>query len=139
MPHLLQGRRVYLAGPRTWLDREVWAPVEATLLELGLIDAPAEESFRRVAKALRSAEASVFSPFEHAFQLGPDGSPADSRAGRAADAAALHGADLVVILDGWSDVPGAVDAAVLVAATRGISWAAARTVLRAVGAEAFAA
>lgn len=140
MRHMdLRGRLIYLAGPRTWADREVWAPVEATLLELGLIDAPAEESFRRVAKALRSAGSSVFSPFEQAYQLGPDGDPADSRAGRAADTAALHGADLVVVLDGWGDVPGAVDTAILVAATRGTSWAAARTVFRAVGAEAFAA
>lgn len=135
----VEGRQVYLAGPRIWSDPEVWTPVEATLLELGLIDMPAEQSFRRVAKALRSAGGCVFSPFEQAYHLGPHGSPADSRAGRAADTAALHGADLVVVLDGWGDVPGAVDAAILVAATRGVSWAAARTVLRAVGVEAFAA
>lgn len=123
----LYGRRVYLAGPRTWLDPEVWAPVEATLLELGLISHPAETAFRHAAAALRTARSDVFSPFEQA--INPSGEPADSRAGRAADHAALLAADLVVVLDGWSDVPGAVDMALLVAATRGVCWSLARDIL----------
>lgn len=123
----LHARRVYLAGPRIWLDPEVWAPVEATLLELGLISHPAETAFRHAAAALRIAHSDVFSPFEQAID--PTGDPADSRAGRAADREALLAADLVVVLDGWADVPGAVDTALLVAATRGVSWALASEVL----------
>ncbi|MGQ0467196.1 MAG: hypothetical protein ACT4QG_18010 [Sporichthyaceae bacterium] len=119
----LRGRRVYLAGPRTWLDPEVWAPVEATLLDLGLIALPAQAAFRHAAASLRAAGASVFSPFEQAPDL------ADSRAGRTADSEALLAADLVVVLDGWADVPGAVDRALLVATTRGVSWACAGDVL----------
>ncbi|MGQ0846451.1 MAG: hypothetical protein ACT4QF_20190 [Sporichthyaceae bacterium] len=126
----LRGRQVYLAGPRTWVDPAVWAPVEASLLDLGLIDASAASSFRLVARALRIEGAHVFSPMEH---------DADSRAGRAADAAALAHADLVVVLDGWEYVAGAVDAARLVAATRGVAWAEASEILRAAARHAAAA
>jgi hypothetical protein len=48
------------------------------------------------------------------------GATPEGRAGRAADAAALAAADWVVVLDGWAEVPGVTDAAVLHAATRGL-------------------
>ncbi len=131
------GLRIYLAGPRTWLEPEVWAPVEATLLDLGLIHWPARTAYRSVAAALRAAGASVFSPCEQAAVS--DTALADARAGRAADRAALIEADVVVVLDGWEDVPGAVDAARLIAATRGTCWATATDALRGLGAEVSAA
>jgi hypothetical protein len=127
----LAGRRVYLAGPRTSLDPQAYAQLEADLLNLGVIDASVADAFAAAAAALRAQGADVTCPFEAAWWRG-DGSGAGAnavRAGREADARALEAADLVVVLDGWEDVPGAVDTAVIVAETRDVPWARVSAVL----------
>ncbi len=112
--------RVYLAGPRTCLDPDGSAALAATLLDLGLIDARPAEAFVAAAAALRAAGADVTSPAEAPWWCGAETDIEELRAGRAADAAARAAADLVVVLDGWLDVPGAVDGPVITARTAGV-------------------
>jgi hypothetical protein len=119
----LAGTRVYLAGPRTCLDPEGHALLEAALLDLGVVDVVAHLAFPAAARALRAHGAQVTSPFEASWWRGSDASLHNLRAERERDALALETADLVVVLDGWEDVPGAVDTAILVAETRGVPWA----------------
>jgi hypothetical protein len=119
----LAGRRVYLAGPRACLDPEGHALLEASLLDLGVVDVAAHLAFPAAAHALRAHGAQVTCPFESAWWRGSDSSLHNLRAERERDALALESADLVVVLDGWEDVPGAVDTAILVAETRGVPWA----------------
>lgn len=126
---VLAGRLVYLAGPRTCLDPEGYALLEASLLDLGVVDAAVELAFPAAAHALRAHGASVTCPFESPWWRGSDHSLHNVRAERDRDAAALEAADLVVVLDGWQDVPGAVDTAILVAETRGVPWGRASEVL----------
>jgi hypothetical protein len=130
----LAGRRVYLAGPRASVDPAAYAQLEAALMELGVIETPVAEAFGIAARALRAHGAEVTCPFEAAWWrgAGTDTDRAqlrDVRAGREHDARALESADLVVVLDGWEDVPGAVDAAVIVAETRDVPWARVSAVL----------
>ena len=128
----LAGRHVYLAGPRTSLDPEAYAQLEAALLSLGMIEVPVAEAFVAAARALRAHGATVSCPFEADWWRGTTagtGALRDVRAGRERDAHALETADLVVVLDGWEDVPGAVDTAVIVAETRDVPWARVSAVL----------
>lgn len=130
----LAGRRVYLAGPRTSADPAAYAQLEAALMELGVIETPVAEAFVVAARALRAHGAEVSCPFEAEWWRGAgvavEVAPLrDVRAGRERDARALEEADLVVVLDGWEDVPGAVDAAVIVAETRDVPWARVSAVL----------
>lgn len=110
--------RVYLAGPRTCLDPAGYAALTSGLLELGLIDRPVEAAFALAARELRAVGAEVTSPFEEAWWRGAEVSADELRAGRSAHAPAR--ADLVAVLDGWLDVPGAVDVAVIAARTSGV-------------------
>lgn len=120
----LAGRRVYLAGPRACLDPQGHALLEESLLDLGVVDVPAHLAFPAAARALRAHGAQVTCPFESAWWRGSDGSNLHNlRAERERDGQALETADLIVVLDGWEDVPGAVDTAILVAETRGVPWA----------------
>lgn len=111
----LAGRRVYLAGPRTCLDPAGYAALQAGLLELGLIGAAVDAAFTSAARELRAAGAVVTSPYEQPWWRGDEVPHAELCAAREANSAAPAHADLVVVLDGWADVPGAVDAAVLAA------------------------
>lgn len=113
-------RRVYLAGPRTCLDPVAYAALTAVLLELDLIAQPVEAAFDTAAHELRTFGVEVFSPFEQPWWRGVEVDAADLRTGRAAQAHALADADAVVVLDGWLDVPGAVDPAVIAARTAGV-------------------
>lgn len=115
-----QLRRVCLAGPRTCLDPVGYAALAAHLLELGLIAQSVERAFTDAAEELRALGAEVFSPFEQPWWRGAEVAAAELRAGRAAQASAAAAADAVVVLDGWLDVPGAVDAAVIAARTAGV-------------------
>lgn len=135
------GSRVYLAGPRMCVDPDAYAVLEATLLELGVIQAPAAETFPAASAALRAAGARVSCPYEQPWWRGSgpgvELAPAELRVARARDAAALENADLVAVLDGWIDVSGAVDAAVIVARSAGLPCtpvAEALTMLRAAAA-----
>lgn len=119
----LAGSRVYLSGPRACLDPEGHALLEASLLDLGVIDLAARVAFPAAARALRAHGAQVTSPFEAAWWRGSDAGLHNLRAERERDVLALETADLIVVLDGWEDVPGAVDTAILVAETRGVPWA----------------
>lgn len=116
-PH---GPRLYLAGPRTCLDPSGYAAVADGLLALGLIADPVEVAFPSAAAALRALGADVTSPYEQPWWRGEEVGADDLRAGRTADATAPAAADAVVVLDGWLDVPGAVDAAVIAARTAGV-------------------
>ncbi len=116
----LRGTRVYLAGPRTCLDAAGYAAVTSGLLELGLISEAADVAFVEAAQRLRAAGAEVVSPYEQAWWRGAEVEADELRAGRAAHAGAPAAADLVAVLDGWLDVPAAVDAAVLSARTAGV-------------------
>ena len=114
------GRHVYLAGPRTCLDPSGYAALASGLFELGLIDLPVDAAFEAAARELRAAGAEVVSPFEQPWWRGAEVDAEELRTGRTANAAAPARADLVAVLDGWLDVPGAVDAAVLAARTAGV-------------------
>ena len=116
----LYGARVYLAGPRTCLDAAGYAALASGLFDLGLIDLPVDAAFDAVAAELRAAGADVTSPHEQPWWRGAEVGADELRAGRAANAAAPAQADLVVVLDGWLDVPGAVDTAVIAARTAGV-------------------
>jgi hypothetical protein len=116
-----QLHRVYLTGPRTCLDPAGYAALTANLLELDLIAQPVEAAFASAARELRALDADVFSPFEQPWWRGAEVSALDLRAGRAANAGAAAAAHVVVVLDGWLDVPGAVDAAVIAARTAGVA------------------
>ncbi len=116
----LHGVRVYLAGPRTSLDPAGYAALAAGLFDLGLIDRPVDDAFEAAAAQLRAAGADVTSPHEQPWWRGAEVGAEELRAGRAANAAAPAQADLVVVLDGWLDVPGAVDTAVIAARTAGV-------------------
>jgi len=116
----LRGIRVYLAGPRTCLDPVGYAALTAALCELGLVAEPVAGAFERAARDLRRAGAEVLSAHEQAWWRGAEVGADDLRAGRAALAAAPASADLVAVLDGWLDVPGAVDGAVITARTAGV-------------------
>ena len=113
-------RRVYLAGPRTCLDPAGYAALAAGLAELGLISAPVDAAFAAAARELRALGAEVLSPHEQPWWRGAEVTADELRAGRTANAAAPAQADLVVVLDGWVDVPGAVDVPVLAARTAGV-------------------
>lgn len=115
-----QLRRVYLAGPRTCLDPVGYAALTAHLLELGLIAQPVQAAFTSAARELRALDVEVFSPFEQPWWCGAEVGATELRAGRATQASAAAAADTVVVLDGWLDVPGAVDAAVISARTAGV-------------------
>lgn len=112
--------RVYLAGPRTCLDPVGYAALTSSLFELGLIDQPVAAAFETAARELRACGAEVLSPFEQAWWRGAQVEADELRAGRAANATAPACADLVAVLDGWLDVPGAVDAAVIPARVAGV-------------------
>ena len=112
--------RVYLAGPRICLDPDGYAALTSNLLELDLIAQPVEAAFVSAARKLRAFGAEVFSPFEQPWWRGAEVGAAALRAGRAAQASAAAAADAVVVLDGWLDVPRAVDAAVIAARTAGV-------------------
>jgi hypothetical protein len=112
--------RVYLAGPRTCLDPAGYAALASGLFELGLIDRPVDAAFADAAAALRAMGAEVISPFEQAWWRGAEVGADELRTGRTANASAPARADLVVVLDGWLDVPGAVDVAVIAARTAGV-------------------
>lgn len=112
--------RVYLAGPRTCLDPAGYAALGSGLFELGLIDRPVDAAFEAAARELRAAGAEVVSPYEQAWWRGAEVGADELRVGRALHAVAPSQADVVVVLDGWQDVPGAVDAAVLAARTAGV-------------------
>ncbi len=114
------GTRVYLAGPRTCLDPVGYAALASGLFELGLIDLPVDAAFVAAARDLRAAGAEVVSPFEQAWWRGAEVGAAELRAGRGANSSAPAQAQLVAVLDGWLDVPGAVDAAVIGARTAGV-------------------
>lgn len=116
----VRGTRVYLSGPRTCLDPAGYAALTASLVELGLVPGSVPTTFARAARELRAAGAAVISPFEEPWWRGAEVDADDLRAGRAADATAPAAADLVAVLDGWLDVPGAVDAAVISARTAGV-------------------
>ena len=116
----LPGPRVYLAGPRTCLDPSGYAALSASLLDLGLIGQPVGAAFESAAWELRALGAEVTSPFEQPWWRGVEVGADELRAGRAANAAAPAAAELVVVLDGWLDVPGAVDHAVLAARSAGV-------------------
>jgi hypothetical protein len=115
-----QLRRVFLAGPRTCLDPAGYATLTSTLLELDLIAQPVEAAYADAARELRALDVEVFSPFEQPWWRGAEVGAADLRAGRTAQAEAAAAADAVIVLDGWLDVPGAVDAAVIAARTAGV-------------------
>jgi hypothetical protein len=95
-------------------DPEAYATLEASLLELGLIRARLDVAVAAAARALGDLGMALTNPWILT------GAAAEGRAGRSADAAALTAADLVVVLDGWADVLGVSDAALLHAATRGV-------------------
>ncbi|HUR75786.1 MAG TPA: hypothetical protein VMZ00_16005 [Sporichthya sp.] len=136
----LTGLHVYLTGPRTCLDAPGYAALAAGLFDLGLIDSPVDTAFEAVAAELRAAGADVTSPHEQPWWRGAEVGADELRAGRAANAAAPALADLVVVLDGWLDVPGAVDAAVIAARTAGVPVVpAAEAVVRGAGLRASAA
>jgi hypothetical protein len=126
--------RVYLAGPRTCLDPAGYAALTSALLELGLIDRPVEAAFAVAARDLRAVGADVTSPFEEAWWRGAEVGADELRAGRAAHATAPVRADLVAVLDGWLDVPGAVDVAVIAARTSGVPVVPVSEAIRALGA-----
>ena len=123
----LEGRHVYLAGPRTSLDPEAYAQLESDLLALGVVEQPVAAAFAAAVRALRAYGATVSTPFEIDQQ--DWAGMRHARAGRERDAQALESADLVAVLDGWEDVPGAVDAAVIVAETRDVPWTRVSAVL----------
>jgi hypothetical protein len=104
----------YLAVPCPARDPQAYAALEDGLLELGLIRARLDAAVPAAARALADLGVALTNPWVLA-----DAAP-EGRAGRAADAAALAAADWVVVLDGWAEVPGVTDAAVLHAATRGL-------------------
>jgi hypothetical protein len=83
---------------------------------------------------LRAAGAAVTSPFEQPWWRGAEVGADELRAGRATNATAPGRADLVAVLDGWLDVPGAVDVAVLAARTSGVPVVPVAEVLRELGA-----
>ncbi|MBA3741581.1 DUF4406 domain-containing protein [Sporichthya sp.] len=116
----LDGVRVYLAGPRTCLDPAGYAALAAGLFDLGLIAHPVDAAFEAAAAELRALGAEVTSPHEQLWWRGAEVGVDELRTGRAANAAAPAAADLVVVLDGWLDVPGAVDIAVIAARTVGV-------------------
>lgn len=118
----LSGCRVYLAGPRTCLDPAGYAVLADALFEIGLISASVDDAFTLAARDLRLAGAVVTSPYEQPWWRGAEVG-AELRSARDADAAAPARADLVVVLDGWADLPGAVDAAVLAARVAGVPTA----------------
>ena len=105
-------RRAYLAVPCPARDPEAYATLEASLLELGLIRARLDAAVAAAARALGVLGVALTNPWVLT------GAAPEGRAGRSADAAALAAADWVVVLDGWAEVPGVTDAAVLHAATR---------------------
>lgn len=117
---LLRGTRVYLAGPRTCLDPAGYAALASGLFDLGLIDLPVDIAFEVAAAELRAAGADVTSPYEQPWWRGAEVGADELRAGRTEHAAAPANVDLVVVLDGWLDVPGAVDAAVIAARAAGV-------------------
>jgi hypothetical protein len=104
----------YLAAPNVARDPQAYAALQASLLELGLIRLPLDAAVAAAARALAELGITLSNPWVLTGAL-PAG-----RAGRSSDAAALATADSVVLLDGWADVPGVCDAAVLHAATRGL-------------------
>jgi hypothetical protein len=104
----------YLAVPNAARDPQAYATLQASLLELGLIDLPLDAAVAAAGRALAELGITLSNPWALTGAL-PPGS-----AGRSADAAALAAADSVVLLDGWAEVPGVCDAAVLHAATRGL-------------------
>lgn len=104
----------YLAVPNVARDPEAYAMLQASLLELGLIDVPLEEAVALVAGALGELGMTLSNPWVLADPVPP------GRAGRSRDVAALAAAECVVLLDGWGEVPGVCDAPVLHAATRGL-------------------
>ncbi|HZE65406.1 MAG TPA: hypothetical protein VE081_02175 [Sporichthyaceae bacterium] len=106
--------RAYLAVPCPDRDPQAYAMLEASLLELGLIRAPLGEAVAAAGRALGESGLALTNPWVLTGGL-PEG-----RVGRAADTAALAAAEWVVVLDGWGEVPGVTDAAVLHAATRGL-------------------
>jgi hypothetical protein len=107
-------RRAYFAVPCPARDPEAYAALEASLLEVGAIRARLEAAVIAAARALGDLGMSLTNPWVLT------GAAAEGRAGRSADAAALAAADWVVVLDGWAEVPGVSDAAVLHAATRAL-------------------
>jgi hypothetical protein len=111
---------VYLAGPRTCLDPVGYAALAAGLFDLGLIDHPVDAAFVAGARELRALGADVTNPHEQPWWRGAEVGADELRAGRTANATAPARADLVVVLDGWLDVPGAVDSAVIAARTAGV-------------------
>jgi hypothetical protein len=119
-PTGLSGARVYLAGPRTCLDPAGYAALTSALIEIGLIEGSVEDAFISAARELRTAGALVISPFEQPWWRGAEVGNAELRAAREANASAPARADLVAVLDGWADVPGAVDSAVLAARVAGV-------------------
>lgn len=123
VPSGLSGCRVYLAGPRTCLDPDGYAALESTLVEIGLISTSVDDAFTAAARELRAAGAVVISPHEQPWWRGAEVGNAELRAARDANASAPARADLVAVLDGWADVPGAVDAAVLAARVAGVPTA----------------
>lgn len=107
-------RRAYLAVPSPARDPGAYAALEASLLELGLIRTRLDAAVAAAARALEDLGVSLTNPWVLT------GAAAEGRAGRSADTAALVAADWVVVLDGWAEVLGVTDAAVLHAATRGL-------------------
>lgn len=116
----LDGVQVYLAGPRTCLDPAGYAALAAGLFDLGLTALPVDAAFEAAASELRALGAAVTSPHEQPWWRGAEVDADELRTGRTANAAALTAADLVVVLDGWLDVPGAVDTAVIAARSAGV-------------------
>jgi hypothetical protein len=108
-------RLAYLAVPNPARDPEAYATLEASLLELGLIRVPLGAAVAAAARALRDLGMTLTNPWVLTAAV-PQG-----RAGRSCDAAALSAAEHVVLLDGWAEVPGVCDAAVLQVATRGVA------------------
>jgi hypothetical protein len=102
--------------PNAARDPEAYATLEASLLELGLIRVPLDAAVAAAARALGDLGLGITNPWVLT------GATPQDRAGRSCDAAALTAADYVVVLDGWAEVPGVCDAAVLHAATRSLPW-----------------
>lgn len=107
-------RLAYLAVPNVARDPEAYATLQASLLELGLIRLPLDAAVAAAARALGELGMTLSNPWVLTGAVPP------GRAGRSSDAAALAAAQSVVLLDGWAEVPGVCDAAVLQAATRGL-------------------
>jgi hypothetical protein len=110
----LRVEHTYLAVPNPARDPQAYAALEATLLELGLIRVPLQAAVAAAGRALADLGMALANPWVLSGEV-PSG-----RAARTWDAAALTAADSLVLLDGWAEVPGVCDAAVLQAATRGL-------------------